>query len=460
MATILCVTVGLPSVVYKSVELARRLAAAGHRVVFAGQEGDRRLVEQVGLEFLALEQSRYEQFLDADARSGALRRLLALGRRREAALESLALDGFTGSLERLDPDLVLINGEMHEQILAAVGAGRRVALINTFASIWRRPGLPPPSRLVVPGAGWRGSRLSIELLWLELLLRKRLRNWLGRVRRLGCDRPSLLRALARRAGLDFRRETDAGQWLIPFTYRRLPVLSLQAVEFEFPHRPPARVRYVGPMVLERRVDRPLPAEHRARLEAILARRREGGDRRRLIYAGFGSIFTARMGLLRRLFEAVAERPDWELVVSLGERVPSAELGLPPANVQAFAWVPQLDVLRQADAAITHGGVNTINECVLAGVPMLIYCGYETGMAGDTARVGYHGIGIAGDHRDGAPAIRDHLDRLLSEPHFGDNLCRLRARVAAYAEDRVAERAVESLLASAPDGGGTFQEPGR
>ena len=450
MASILCVATGLPSVLYKSVELARRLGADGHRVVFAGSSDARRLVEDQGLELLPLEPSRYEEFLEADAAAGLTSRILHLRDRRRRALDSLAVAGFARAVDELDPDLVLINGEMHEHILAIAGTSRRIALVNTFASIWRRPGLPPPNRLVRPGVGWRGSRLAIRLLWLELRLRKLLRSWWHRIRRVGCDRVSLLRLLARRAGVDFRRETDAGQWLIPFTYRRLPVLSLQALEFEFPHRPPRRVHFVGPMVLASRVDRPLPEADAARLEAILARSRRAGGERSLILAGFGSVLSAEVSLLRRLLGVVAERPDWELLVSLSGRLAAAELGRLPARVHAFDWVPQVRVLEHADAAVTHGGVNTINECVLAAVPMLIYCGFETGMAGDTARVVHHGIGIAGDRRDDTRVIRARLDRLLSEPRFRDNLRRLRRRVAAYAEERVAERAVERLLAAAPD----------
>ena len=67
MANILIVTRGLPSVLYQSVELARRLAAAGHRLTFAGDPDARELVEHHGLAFRRLEPSRYEQFLEEDA---------------------------------------------------------------------------------------------------------------------------------------------------------------------------------------------------------------------------------------------------------------------------------------------------------------------------------------------------------------------------------------------------------
>jgi UDP:flavonoid glycosyltransferase YjiC (YdhE family) len=449
VATILCVTSGLPSVVYGSVELARRLAAAGHRVIYAGLPDARQLAEHHRLEFVPLAPSRYAEFLAADASRGPLDRLSSLRRRRERATSALAVDAFARAVRDAGADLVLVNGEMHEHVIAAVGAGAPVALLNTFVSIWRRPGLPPPHCLVRPGVGWRGSRAGIALLWLALRLRKRLRAWSHRCRRLGCDRLAILRSLARQSGFDFRRETDDGQWLRPFTYRRLPVLSLHAAEFELPHRAPEQVVYVGPMVLESRIDRPLPSRERQRLQTILARCRRGGGERTLIYAGFGTVLSADVELLRRLLGVVAERPDWELVVSLSDRLQAEKLGRLPERAHAFAWVPQLELLRHADVAVTHGGIGTVDECVLAGVPMLVYCGFETDMAGTTARVVHHGIGIAGERSDATADIRRHLDLLLDEPRFAERVDRLRASYLAYARQRVAERAVEQLLGSPP-----------
>jgi UDP:flavonoid glycosyltransferase YjiC (YdhE family) len=444
-AKILCVTNGLPGMLYSSVELARRLAAAGHRLTYGSYAHARELVEHQGLGFLELEPSRYDEFLAADAESAALRRLLELASRRERAIEATATFEFGRAVRGLDPDLLLIDGEMHEHIIAASALGIPIALLNTFVSIWRRPGLPPPHCLVLPGVGWKGSRAGITLLWLALRLRKLRRTWWLMARRIGCDRLSLLRRMARDTGFDLRRETDASQWLIPFTYRRLPVLSLRALEFELPHRPPGWVRYIGPMVLESRIDRAVPDEDRTKLEAIFERRGRASGRR-LIAVAFGSFFTTNLEFLRRLVEVVSQRPDWELVLGLSGRLAPAELGPLPDRVHAFSWLPQINVLRHADVMVNHGGINSVDECVLSGVPMLAYCGFETDMGGTTARVVHHGIGIAGDRRrDGVETIRGHIDRLLQEPHFREAAERLRRSFAAYAEQRVAERAVESLL---------------
>jgi UDP:flavonoid glycosyltransferase YjiC (YdhE family) len=445
VANILCVTNGPAGSLYSCLELARRLAEAGHRLTFAGLANARTSAEHLGISFLQLEEGRYDQFLSTDAASGTLHRLVDLDNRRRKARDSMAVDGFARDVVDLDPDLALIDGEMHEHIITIMGTGAPIALVNTFASIWRRPGLPPPHCLVQPGVGWKGSRVGTSLLWLALRFRKWRAAWSHRFQRVGCDRQSVLGLLARDAEIDLSKETDAGQWLIPFTYRRLPVLSLHALEFEFPHEPPARAHFVGPMVLESRIDRPIAAEDREKLDGIVERRLAGDDRR-LIYAGFGSFATTDVAFLQNFIGVVRERPEWDLVISLGDRISPAELGDMPETVHTLHWVPQTTVLAEADVVVTHGGINTIDECVLHEVPMLVYCGWETDMAGNTARVAYHGIGIAGDRqRDDTLEICGHIDRLLRERRYEENLRRMRRHYEAYIDNRVAERTVENLL---------------
>lgn len=444
-ARILIVTAGLSGLLYSSIELARRLSSAGHRVTYAGPATVRELVEPQDLDFLAVEPSRYSEFLEEDSGSSPFHRLRHLRQRREGALRSLELESFVEAVRDLEPDLVLLDAEMHEQILAVIGLGLPIALLNTFPSIWRQSGLPPTHVMARPGVGVRGSRLAISAFWYALRLRKWRRKLVHRVRQVGCDRLSILRQLATDTGFDLEGQTDSSQWLIPFTYRAIPYLSLHAMEFEFPHQPPDNVHYVGPMVLEDRADLERSKDERARFGAILERRRTGAVTR-LIYAGFGSVLSTDLDLLPRLCGVVAEHPGWELILSLSDQVEPAALGKLPDRAHLFSWVPQVRVLQYADAVVTHGGLNTLDECVLSGVPVLVYCGGETDMAGNTARVLYHGIGLAGDrNRDGSREIGQRLDHLLRESSFSSNVARLRERYEAYRQDRVAETVVESLL---------------
>lgn len=447
MATLICVTSCVHGILYPGVELSRRLAADGHRVIFTSFREARQLVEDQGLRFAELEPSRYPDFLAEDSRLPFLERLRRLGPRRARALGALGVTGLAERFRREAPDLILVDGEMHEHVIALTAVGVPIVLLNAFSSIWRRPGLPPLDYLARPGVGFKGSRLGTWLLWRALRLRKWRTARARWIKRAGCDRLSLLHGIARGAGFDLRRETDPSQWLIPFTYRRLPVLSLHALEFDFAHRPPRRVRYVGPMLLEKRGgDRPVPEADLRRLEALFEHRRRQGSR--LIYAGFGTFFATDLDFVRRLAEAVAGRPDWRLVLSLGGQIEPKDVGELGERAHVFRWLPQPKVVREADAVITHGGINTLDECVLSAVPMLLYCGRGTDMAGNTSRVVHHGIGLAGDRKRDTPAvIRRRILRLLEEPAFSRRIRRMRESYLAYTRDRVAERAVRELLAS-------------
>ena len=47
------------------------------------------------------------------------------------------------------------------------------------------------------------------------------------------------------------------------------------------------------------------------------------------------------------------------------------LGNIPSNIWTYSYVPQLEVLQHTDLFITHGGMNSVNEAMYYGVPMLV-----------------------------------------------------------------------------------------
>jgi zeaxanthin glucosyltransferase len=416
-------------------------------VTFAGDEDSAPLATAHGLEFTPLQADEFDGFIRDDRRTSLVARWRDRPARLDRARAAFGTDSFTAALRRIAPDLVLINGEMHAHIMSTFAAGVPMALLNSFVSIWRVPEVPPPHHAARPGVGWRGSTLGMELLWQNLRLRKLRRRWLARVRDAGCDRVSVLHELAQVSGLD-PRDLDDRQWLIPFTYRRFPVLSLHAREFEFPQRPPAHVHYVGPMILASRPDRMMDEADRYRLDPLLADRRDGASGRRLIYAGFGSALTTDLSFLHRLVRIVEGRPGWDLVLSLSGGIEPQALGPLPRGVHVFRWLPQTEVLASAEAAITHGGISTIDECVANGVPMVVYSGGETDMNGTLSRVVYHGLGFEGHRRDETDTIRQRVDQLLAAQSVRARVSRFREIYARYVRDRVAERTVEALLSTA------------
>ncbi len=195
-ARILCVTSGLAGMLYSSVELARRLAAAGHRLTYASFPDARRLVEHHGLDFLPLDPSRYEDFLEADAGTSALHQLLNLRDRRQRAV---GLDGgrrlcptrSVQSRSGSDPHRrrdARAHHRRHRQ------TGVPMALLNTFASIWRRPGLPPAHCPVTSRRRLeRHATRHRDAVACAATQEVGVSHRPSKLRRFGCDRLSLLR---------------------------------------------------------------------------------------------------------------------------------------------------------------------------------------------------------------------------------------------------------------------------
>jgi UDP:flavonoid glycosyltransferase YjiC (YdhE family) len=71
--------------------------------------------------------------------------------------------------------------------------------------------------------------------------------------------------------------------------------------------------------------------------------------------------------MRRLVQLLADTP-YRYVVSRGPRHDEYELA---ENMIGEEFLPQTSVLPHVDAVITHGGNNTVTECMWFGKPMLV-----------------------------------------------------------------------------------------
>lgn len=91
---------------------------------------------------------------------------------------------------------------------------------------------------------------------------------------------------------------------------------------------------------------------------------------RVLLVSLGSSFTKQPAFYRACAEAFADLPDWHVVLQIGTFVDPAELGELPDNVEVHSWVPQLSVLRQADAFITHAGSGGSQEGLATATPMV------------------------------------------------------------------------------------------
>ncbi|MBF8185999.1 oleandomycin glycosyltransferase [Nonomuraea sp. K274] len=159
-------------------------------------------------------------------------------------------------------------------------------------------------------------------------------------------------------------------------------------------------QFVGPSLGARPADPSFPVD---RLRAPV------------LYASLGTVFNAGPQVLRT-FAAALSPLGGTVVIATGETDPAA-LDPLPDNVIAHRFVPQPEVLARAALFVTHGGMNSANEAMYAGVPMLVIPqGADQPLV--ARRVVELGVGLAISTRDtGAELVHALAKRLLDEPRF-------------------------------------------
>jgi MGT family glycosyltransferase len=139
----------------------------------------------------------------------------------------------------------------------------------------------------------------------------------------------------------------------------------------------------------------------------------------LVYLSLGSLGSADVELMRSLIGSLAEAP-YRVIVSKGPQHAELELA---DNMFGEEFLPQPSILPIVDLVITHGGNNTVTECLHFGKPMvalpLFWDQYDNAQRLDETGFGARLATYAHEPAE----LRGAIDRLL-----GDEA--LRARLAA------------------------------
>lgn len=88
----------------------------------------------------------------------------------------------------------------------------------------------------------------------------------------------------------------------------------------------------------------------------------------IIYISLGSMIRSKT-FFKKCVKAFSNK-DITVILSCGGLKPE-KLGNLPDNIYAYPFVPQLEVLQHVDLFFTHGGMNSVNEAMFYGVPMLV-----------------------------------------------------------------------------------------
>jgi hypothetical protein len=174
-----------------------------------------------------------------------------------------------------------------------------------------------------------------------------------------------------------------------------------------------RFRFVGPSIN--------PATRDG--DFALAQLRDGPK----VYISLGTVNHLDLAFYQAVFRAFADYPV-QFILSVGKQTDVAQLGMIPDNFIVRNYVPQLDILQQVDAFITHGGMNSVHEGLYYGVPEIAVPHHLEQLL-NGKRVAETGTGVLlGDRRPygrvTAEELRQALDEVLSQPQYRQNAERI------------------------------------
>jgi len=410
-------------------KLTRDLIARGHRVVYVGiDETMREQVERQGFSYrnvalLPDDGAAPKGFWAGIARIRALRDALA-DTKRLAAL-----------FKPLDGDALLLDTGMAAFAAALAPLGMPIMVCNSFMAHDKAPNVPPLTSGLTPGRDLIG-RLRVEWAWLRTRLRGA--ALLPLLWPLGLTEPRIIRHIAARTGSPvgtrLRTARTFGVGL------DLPEIILCPAALDFPRPLPApHLHFAGPGVME---DREEPAFDFGPADSD----------RPLVYCALGTLgagFPKHRAVLRAVLDAVGGLPDVDLLMVVGRHIDPESFGPPPPNVRLARHVPQITALRRAAVFISTGGMNSIKESILCGVPMLVVPSPLGDGPGNAARLVWHGLAINVSPRGiDANVVRAGVTRLLNDRGFRDRVATMGDLFRAEEERMPAVRVVEDVLAKA------------
>ncbi|MHC8306270.1 glycosyltransferase [Pseudomonas sp. PB3P13] len=137
--------------------------------------------------------------------------------------------------------------------------------------------------------------------------------------------------------------------------------------------------------------------------------------RPFVFASLGTLQGARLSMFKHIAKACRQLDAQLLIAHCGALDSVQEHRLKRIGA---TWVtdfaPQQWALQQADAVVTHGGLNTVMDAIVARTPMLVMP-IAFDQPGVAARVSYSGAGVRLHRRAGASTISRHLQGLLAHP---------------------------------------------
>ena len=117
-----------------------------------------------------------------------------------------------------------------------------------------------------------------------------------------------------------------------------------------------------------------------------------------------------------------------MIISTGQQFRLQKLKDIPENIHIYKSVPQIEVLKQADVFVTHGGMNSVSEALVHGVPMVVIP-FISDQPANAKRIEQLGLGKKLEYRQvNRDALKNIVLSVLSDKNVMDNISNMQRLV--------------------------------
>ncbi|PFJ13378.1 glycosyl transferase [Bacillus cereus] len=164
-------------------------------------------------------------------------------------------------------------------------------------------------------------------------------------------------------------------------------------------------KFVGPSIATRKEVGSFPIENL--------------QNKKVIFISMGTVFNEQPELYKKCFEAFKD-VDATVILVVGKKININQFENIPHNFKLYNYVPQLEVLQQADVFVTHGGMNSSSEALYYGVPLVVIP-----VTGDqplvAKRVTEVGAGIRLNRKElTSESLRESVQKVMTDVTFKEN----------------------------------------
>ena len=123
------------------------------------------------------------------------------------------------------------------------------------------------------------------------------------------------------------------------------------------------------------------------------------EKKKLIYISLGTTFNNNIEFYKMCIETFKNMKEFQIIMSVGNMINIKDLGDISDNIFVYNFTPQLQILKETDVFITHGGINSINEAFFVNKIPLIVIPQQLDQFENAKKIEEVGAGIALDNKN-------------------------------------------------------------